>query len=75
MIGGSYPAGTTKTMGLAEGTLGVVENDQYLEMVPEEIRKQVNDAAEKLKSGEIVPYSVVAEPERWEEIKAAAMKG
>ena len=44
-------------------------------MVPEEIRKQVNDAAEKLKSGEIVPYSVVAEPERWEEIKAAAMKG
>ena len=75
LIGGSYPAGTTKTMGLAEGTLGVVENDQYLEMVPEEIRKQVNDAAEKLKSGEIVPYSVVAEPERWEEIKAAAMKG
>ena len=74
LVNGEYPAGTTRTMGVAEGTLGLVENDQYLEMVPEDIRTQVSEAIEKLVNGEVEVYSVAADPDRWEEVKAAAMQ-
>lgn len=72
LIAGEYPAGTTMTMGIEQDTIGVIENDQYISMVPETIRSNTQDIINKLKSGEIESYSVIAEPDRWEKVKAAA---
>lgn len=74
LAAGNYPAGKTETLGFKEGTLGVIENDQYLEMVPEDIRTKVNEVVEQMKNGEIKAYSVAAEPDKWPEVKAAATK-
>ena len=72
LIAGTYPAGTKATMGLADGTVGLVENEQYTKMVPEAIRTEMQEVIEKIKNGDITPYSVIAEPEKWESVKAEA---
>ncbi len=72
LMEGNYPAGTTATLGLAEDAVGLVDNEQYQTMVPEEIRTQVEELIDKVKSGEVEVYSVKADPDSWESIKAAA---
>lgn len=72
MIAGKYPAGEKVRLGLQEGTIGIAENDQYLKMVPEDIRTKVQTVMDDLKSGKIKAYSVIEEPNRWPEIKEAA---
>lgn len=72
LMAGTYPAGTAATLGLAENAVGLCDNDQYESMVPQEIRDQVNAQLEKVKSGEVKVYSVKAEPDKWESVKAAA---
>lgn len=74
MMNDEYPAGTLQTLGVQEEAIAVADNDQYQNEVPEEIRKQVSEVFEKIASGEIKPYSVIEEPEKWEEIKNAATK-
>lgn len=72
LIAGEYPAGTKMKLGIEQGTIGVVENEQYLSMVPEDIRKDTQEIMDKIENGEIHAYSVAEEPDRWEEVKAAA---
>ncbi len=69
---GSFTGGTYSVIGLAEGAVGPVDNEQYRAMVPEDIRAGLSDMYSKVISGEIVPYSVMAEPEKWEDIKTEA---
>lgn len=45
--------GKTVTLGLAEDSVGYVDNAFYQENVPEDVRKAITDAAEKVKSGEL----------------------
>lgn len=73
MFNGEYPAGEIRTLGFPEDAIGVADNEQYKTMVPEEIRTGISGVMAQIKNGEIQPYSVIAEPDRWEEVKNAAI--
>lgn len=45
--------GTTTVLGLAEDSVGYVDNEFFQTNVPEELRNQMADAAEKIASGEL----------------------
>ena len=45
--------GTTITLGLAEDSVGYVDNDFFKENVPEDLRNQMAEAKEKIASGEL----------------------
>ena len=45
--------GTTIVLGLAEDSVGYVDNEFFQTNVPEELRNQMADAAEKIASGEL----------------------
>ncbi len=72
LMEGTFPAGTVATLGLAEDAVGLCDNEQYQTMVPEEIRTQVEELIESVKNGEVEVYSVKADPDSWESVKAAA---
>ena len=72
LMQGNFPAGTAATLGLAENAVGLIDNEQYQTMVPEEIRNEVTAELEKVKTGEVQVYSVKADPDSWQAIKDAA---
>jgi basic membrane protein A len=72
LMADQFPAGECRTLGLAENAVGLCDNEQYQSMVPEEIRTAVEEKIEEVKSGAVTVYSVKADPDRWEEVKAAA---
>lgn len=72
LMADQYPAGEARMLGLAEGAVGLCNNEQYQSMVPEEIRTAVEQKIEEVKSGSVSVYSVLADPDKWEEVKSAA---
>lgn len=54
---GELPYGTLETLGFAEGGVGLVKDAHYEEMVPEDIRAQVEDLEAKITNGEITVSS------------------
>lgn len=54
---GTLPWGTHAYVGLAESAMGLADNEQFQEVVPEDILEMLADLEAKLRSGEIVPKS------------------
>lgn len=52
-LAGELPYGQYETLGLAEGAVGIADNDIYQSVVPEDVRAAVEDAKEKLLAGEV----------------------
>lgn len=50
---GTLPWGQEETLGLADGAVGLSENEYYEKLVPEDVRNDIQDAADKIISGEI----------------------
>ena len=50
---GELPYGEHETLGLAEGAVGLADNEIYNAVVPEDVRTAVNDAKDKLLAGEV----------------------
>lgn len=71
LISGAYKSGA-QTLGLKEGTVGIVENQQYIDMVPQEIRDQINAQVTKVVNGEIPIISALADDAAWLDIKEKA---
>jgi basic membrane protein A len=53
VIDGNFEWGKHNAINLAAGGIGISDNKYYEESVPEDIRKQIDEIAEKIKSGEI----------------------
>lgn len=51
--GGELPYGEHETLGLAEGAVGLADNEIYNTVVPEDVRTAVDGAKEKLLAGEV----------------------
>ena len=66
--------GTTITLGLAEDSVGYVDNEFFQTNTPEEIRTQMADAAEKIASGEldVKSYYDFASADEYNEYVASA---
>ncbi|WP_394266028.1 BMP family ABC transporter substrate-binding protein [Anaerotignum sp.] len=52
-LAGELPYGTYEQLGLAEGAVGLAENDIYNSVVPEDIRGKVEEAKQKILNGEV----------------------
>ena len=50
---GELPSGEHETLGLAEGAVGLADNEIYNTVVPEDVRTAVDGAKEKLLAGEV----------------------
>ena len=75
LIAGEFPGGAVENLGIAKNGVGLVENDYYLETVPEEVRNQVAEALERVTNGEIEVFSVLnGDPTEWQEIKSEAQQ-
>ena len=75
LLEGNFPGGTARELGLKERGVGLIENAQYKQMVPEDIKLSLNVMYDKVGRGEIVPYSVMENPEAWPLLKETAEKG
>ncbi len=71
LIAGTYPTGA-KTLGIKEGAVGLVKNQQYIDMVPQEIRDQIDAQVAKVAAGEVKVISAVADDAAWQDIKTKA---
>ena len=71
LVAGTYPSGA-QTLGIKEGAVGLIENEQYLSMVPQEIRDQITAQVAKVAAGEVSVISAVADDAAWQDIKAKA---
>ncbi len=71
LIAGTYPSGA-KTLGIKEGAVGLIKNDQYISMVPQEIRDQIDAQVAKVAAGEVNVISALADDTAWQDIKAKA---
>ena len=72
LIAGEYPSGV-ETLGITENGVGLIQNDYYLEQVPEAIRTQVDEVLGRVASGEVEVFSVLANPDGWAAVKEAAV--
>ena len=52
-LAGELPYGEYQVLGLEDGVVGLADNEIYQSIVPEEIQQAVNDAKDKIISGEI----------------------
>jgi len=52
-IAGTQVYGKGELLGLADGAVGIAENDNYKKLVPADVQAQVEDIAKKIASGEI----------------------
>jgi basic membrane protein A len=52
-IEGTLPVGEAEVLGIAEGGVGVADNENYRKLVPEEFRNRVKELEDKIVSGEI----------------------
>jgi basic membrane protein A and related proteins len=50
---GALPYGTAESLGLAEGAVGYVDNAQYQQLVPQDVRDAVAAAAEEIAAGSV----------------------
>src|SRR5699024_8326634 len=50
---GELPVGETDRLGIAEGGVGLADNDFYQSMIDEETRKEVEDLMDKISKGEL----------------------
>ena len=51
---GVLPYGEAASLGVKESAVGIVDNDRYLQLVPERVRLAVAEAADGIASGTIV---------------------
>lgn len=52
-LAGELPYGQYEILGLADGAVGLADNEIYETVVPEDIRNTVNDAKDKILAGEV----------------------
>lgn len=50
---GTIQWGTLQILGIAEGGVGLADNENYQKLVPEDVRRQVSECEDKVKKGEI----------------------
>lgn len=50
---GKVPYGEIDNLGIAENGVGIADNEYYQKLVPEEVRKEVEELSEKILNGEI----------------------
>ncbi len=74
LVEGAYPGGTTLSLGLKEGGVGLVDNQQYESLVPESVRTSLDALYEKVASGEIVPISALQDQDAWVRVRDEAAK-
>ncbi|MBO7711225.1 MAG: BMP family ABC transporter substrate-binding protein, partial [Lachnospiraceae bacterium] len=71
-LDGELAYGSAETLGFAENGVELLDNDHYQEMVPEEIRTQVDELREKIAAGEIEVYtSATMDSKAIEDLKAS----
>lgn len=71
MVNGAFPGGTYSEVGLAEGFVGYADNEQFAQMASETVVAGIKALYEKMASGEVEVFSVMADPEGWEALKKA----
>ncbi len=75
LIAGEYPGGVIENFGIAQDGVGLIENDYYLETVPEDVRNQVEEALEEVKNGNVEVFSVLnGDSAEWQKIKSEAQE-
>jgi basic membrane protein A len=57
-VEGKLPVGTAETLGIAEGAIGVADNENYRKLIPDEFRDRIKELEEKIVSGEITVDTV-----------------
>lgn len=72
LMADEYPGGVTLAVGLAERGVGLANNEQYQTLVPQEIRDSLEVVYEKVESGEIVPFSAMADADGWAQLRDQA---
>lgn len=72
LMADEYPGGDTLAVGLAERAVGLANNEQYQTLVPQEIRDSLDVVYDKVESGEIVPFSAMADADGWAQIRDQA---
>lgn len=72
LMADEYPGGVTLAVGLAERGVGLANNEQYQTLVPQEIRDSLEVVYEKVESGEIIPFSAMADADGWAQLRDQA---
>ena len=57
-VDGTLPVGQAETLGIAEGGVGVADNENYQALIPEEFRGRIGELEQKIVSGEITVDTV-----------------
>ena len=57
-VEGNLPVGKAETLGIAEGAIGVADNENYRKLIPSEFRDKIKELEEKIVSGEITVDTV-----------------
>ena len=71
LIAGDYPSGAT-TLGIKENAVGLIKNQQYLDMVPQQIQDEIDAELAKVAGGEVTVISALFDEDAWADIKAKA---
>lgn len=75
LIAGEFPGGVIEGLGIDVNGVGFVENEHYIETVPQEIRDQVSEVLADVTNGNVEVFSVLeGSAEEWQEIKAEAQQ-
>lgn len=53
LMDGTYDMGENYTLGIKDGAVGLAKNDNYVAIVPESLRTQLDEIADKISTGEI----------------------
>lgn len=70
ILEGKFPGGNYPQVGLAEGFVGYANNDQFKAMTNETIVSAIADLYAKASESTLEIFSVEADPEGWEALKA-----
>jgi len=58
---GNLPVGEAEVLGIAQGGVGVADNENYQKLVPAEFRDQIRELEEKVVSGEIAIETAIGQ--------------
>jgi basic membrane protein A len=58
---GNLPVGEAEVLGIAEGGVGVADNENYQKLIPAEFREKVKELEEKIVSGEIAIETAIGQ--------------
>lgn len=58
---GNLPVGEAEVLGIAEGGVGVADNENYQKLIPEDFRDKVKELEEKIVSGEIAIETAIGQ--------------